>query len=108
MRCTINDTKYTIKEVEQNNFFEHDNHTKKDGYFFGQTHFDIQEIWICKSLSKEKKKKTLIHELTHVYIHEYFTTQEIQIDEEVLCDIHANCHDLIHNIVEKYFNIAYK
>lgn len=104
MRCTINGAKYLIKEVEQKDFVEHGEHNKDDGYFFGQTHFDIQEIWLCKSLSKEKKKKTLIHELTHVYIHEYLTTQEIQPNEETLCDIHANCHDLIHNIIEKYFS----
>lgn len=108
MKCIINNTKYLIKEVEQKDFINHDSHNKDDGYFFGQTHFDIQEIWLCKTLSNEKKRKTLIHELTHVYIKEYLTTQEIEPNEEVLCDIHANSHDMIHSIVEKYFNIIDK
>ena len=60
-----------------------------------------------KDIHIEIKKKTLYHELTHVYIREYLTSRDISPDEEVLCDISANSHDIIHKIVEDYFNGGY-
>lgn len=99
----MNDVKYQIKEVEQKDFWEY-KVNEEDGYYYGQSHFQTQEIWLDKTLSKEKKKKTLYHELTHVYIREYLTSRDITPDEEVLCDISANSHDIIHKIVEDYFN----
>ena len=36
-------------------------------------------------------------------IREYLTSRDIKPDEEVLCDISANSHDIIHKIVEDYF-----
>ena len=98
----MNDVKYQIKEVEQKDFWEY-KVNEEDGYYYGQSHFQTQEIWLDKTLSKEKKKKTLYHELTHVYIREYLTSRDITPDEEVLCDISANSHDIIHKIVEDYF-----
>lgn len=73
-----------------------------------------QKIWIdtnanCDPGMKrlcmidKKKKKTLYHELTHVYIREYLTSRDIDPNEEVLCDISANSHDIIHKIIENYF-----
>lgn len=98
----MNDVKYQIREVEQKDFWEY-KVNEEDGYYYGQSHFQTQEIWLDKTLSKEKKKKTLYHELTHVYIREYLTSRDITPDEEVLCDISANSHDIIHQIVEDYF-----
>ena len=60
-------------------------------------------ILIDKDLSYSRKRKTLIHELTHVYIREYVTTREVDINEETLCDIAANSHDVIHEILDEYF-----
>ena len=99
----MNNVEYEIKEVNQEelNKWETD---EKDGYYYGQTHFMTQEVWLDKTLSKERKRKTLIHELTHVYIREHLTTRDISPDEEVLCDINANSHDIIHKIVKEYFN----
>lgn len=102
MNFTMNNVKYTIKEVAQEKFYKLE---EGDGYYYGQTHFAEQEVWIDETLSKERKKKTLYHELTHVYIREYLTTRDIEPNEEVLCDIVANSHDIIHNIVEKWENI---
>lgn len=100
MKFNMNGVPYTIKEVEQNEFNQIE---QEDGYYFGQSHFFTQEIWLDKSLNKERKKKALYHELTHCYIREYLTTGDITPNEEVLCDISANSHDIIHEIVEKYF-----
>ena len=49
------------------------------------------------------KRKTLIHELTHCYIREYITHEEKNYSEEMVADISANSHDIIHKIVEDYF-----
>ena len=98
----MNGVEYEIKEVEEKDFWEY-KVEEQDGYYYGQTHFMTQEVWIDKTLPKEKKRKTLIHELTHVYIREYLTSRDISPDEEVLCDISANSHDIIHKIAEDYF-----
>lgn len=99
----MNDITYTIKEVEQKEFWNYQV-DEEDGYYHGQSHFQTQEVWIDKDLSAEKKRKTLYHELVHVYIREFLTTRDISPNEEVLCDISANSHDIIHKIVEDYFH----
>ena len=101
MKFKMNEIEYEIKEVEQEELMKYRN--QDEGYYYGQSHFIEQEIWLDKELNKEKKRKTLIHELTHVYIREYITSRDIEPDEEVLCDIAANSHDIIHKIVHEYF-----
>lgn len=101
MKFVMNRIEYTIKEVSQKEFWDYQV-DEQDGYYYGQSHFQTQEVWIDKDLSLEKKIKTLYHELTHVYIREYLTTRDIEPNEEVLCDIVANSHDIIHKIVEDY------
>lgn len=103
MEFEMNDSFYAIIEVSQEEL-QKEIADEDDGYYYGQTRFQKQIILIDKDLSVERKRKTLIHELTHVYIREYLTTRDIKPDEEVLCDIHANCHDIIHEILDKYFN----
>lgn len=102
MKFKMNGVEFEIKEVEQSEMSKWQC-DEEDSYYYGQTHFMTQEVWIDKILSKEKKRKTLIHELTHVYIREYLTSRDISPNEEVLCDINANSHDIIHKIVEDYF-----
>lgn len=101
MKFKMNDVEYIIKEISQDKF---DKLEDDDGYFYGQSHFFTQEVLIDNSQPLERKRKTLYHELTHVYIREYLTTRDINTDEEVVCDVHANSHDIIHKIVEDYFN----
>jgi Zn-dependent peptidase ImmA (M78 family) len=97
----MNGVPYTIIEVEQKEFNQIE---EGDGYYFGQSRFFSQEIYLEKSLSIEKKRKTLYHELMHCYIREYLTTRDTDnFSEEMLCDISANAHDIIHEIVEEYF-----
>ena len=51
---------------------------------------------------------TLIHELTHCYIDNYITHCKKQYSEEDVADIVANSYDIIHEIVNKYFEIENK
>ena len=101
----INRSDYVIKEVSQEELLK-TIVDEEDGYYYGQTRFPIQTIFIDKDLSYERKKKTLYHELMHVYIREYLTTRDISPNEEVMCDISANSHDIIHDIVEDYFKVV--
>lgn len=101
----MNKAIYEIKEVSQD-YLSTQIVDEEDGYYYGQTRFPIQTIFIDKDLLYERKKKTLYHELMHVYIREYLTTRDISPNEEVMCDISANSHDIIHNIVEDYFKVV--
>ena len=103
MKFTMNNSEYKIKEVSQSELIKEIS-DEDDGYYYGQTRFPIQTILIDKYLSTERKRKTLYHELMHVYIREYLTTRDISPNEEIMCDISANSHDIIHKIVEDYFN----
>ena len=102
MKFEMNKSHYEIKEVTQEEL-QKEIVDEEDGYYYGQTRFQKQVVLIDKDLSYERKRKTLIHELTHVYIREFVTTRDINPNEEVLCDINANSHDIIHKIVEDYF-----
>lgn len=102
MEFKMNKSHYEIKEVTQEEL-QKEIADEEDGYYYGQTRFQKQVVLIDKDLSYERKRKTLIHELTHVYIREFVTTRDINPNEEVLCDINANSHDIIHKIVEDYF-----
>ena len=108
MRFEINGTIWNIIEVSQASFWEDDNELEKMNareYFLGRTKFDKNEIWLYENLNKEQKRKTLYHELLHCYRGSYLTFTSIDNwDEDFWCDVSANSHDIIHAIVEKYFN----
>ena len=102
----MNNSKWTIYEVEQKLFWEDDgklDEMNSGVEFLGRCKFLPQEIWIFKDLSLEQKKKTLYHELLHCYKGCYITFEELNnIPEDFCCDISANSHDIIHSIVEEY------
>lgn len=109
----MNNVEYTIKEVSQQEYKElrikEDEEEGveisdvKSGIYQGSTHHTKGVVYIDKNLPHEIKRKTLIHELTHCYIREYITHEEKAYNEEMVADISANSHDIIHKIVEDYF-----
>lgn len=76
------------------------------GYYYGQTHFITQEIWISDDVPDTQLNKTLFHELMHCYIRMYITTQDLEYNEESLCDISANAYEIITSIITDF--IIYK
>lgn len=101
----MNNSKWTIYEVEQKLFWEDDgklDEMNKVDYFLGRCKFELQEIWLYENLPLEQKKKTLYHELLHCYKASYLTFNNIEGDEDFWCDVTANSHDIIHSIVEEY------
>lgn len=110
MDFRINNRNWEIKELSQEEMRETYKNYKYDGEpaegkYFGLTYFDKQIILIDKDLHIEQKQQTLMHELMHCYLGTYgFTNSHDQYNEEDVCNISANSHDVIHAIIEKYFH----
>ena len=75
---------------------------------FGLTNFCEQKIYLNNDMCKGIKQHTLMHELMHCYLAEYCSIEQNNYTEEIMCDISANSHDIIHKIVEDYFNTQKK
>lgn len=83
---------------------EEENVKSIDRRYFGITYFDEQTIYIDEDLPVDRKRATLIHELTHCYISNYITHRyEESYDEEMVADIVSNSYDIITEIINKYF-----
>lgn len=103
MTFIINNEKWKIKEVKQYEFWEYEKKEQDGGYYQGQIHYNRNEIWLDVDLPKDKKKKTLYHELMHCYINTHISTYDFDLTEDIICDISANSHDIIHQIAKDYF-----
>lgn len=112
MKFKINNREWIIREVSQSAIKNMQNIRKAnkeenlestDCRYFGITYVDVQKIYIDEDLPLDRKKATLIHELTHCYIANYITHQEKNYDEEMVADIVSNSFDIIRGIVDKYF-----
>jgi hypothetical protein len=102
MKFEMNGRTYIIKEVPQDDLQQANGEI--EGTYFGLTVPSKQEILIWEELLKEQKRKTLLHELFHCYTMNYLTFNELEFKEDDWADISANSHDMIHKIVEDYFN----
>lgn len=101
MNFKINNRTWKIIEVTQEQLQKENGPI--DGEYFGLTIPRIQEIWLLETLHKEQKRRTLMHELLHCYVFCYVTSNYLDFKEDDYCDLFANSHDIIHEIVEKYF-----
>lgn len=104
----MNNRDWEILELSQDDIVKHIIEYKYDGEpqkgrYFGQTFIDEQRIYIDKDLHPEQKRATLIHELMHCYIGSYLFENSKEYTEEDLCNISSNSHDIIHSIVDRYF-----
>lgn len=106
MEFLINNRTWVIKEVNQENIKkiikDYDGAVEFEGQYFGTTLPKFQTIYLDKDICVEQKRQTLMHELMHCYITCYLFDLK-NLDEEVLCNISACSHDIIHKIVENYF-----
>lgn len=103
MEFKINNRKWIIKEVTQDEIKEIENETELNGNIFGLTIYEKQTIYLWKDMAEEQKRQTLLHELMHCYIGCYVSFQDLVLNEEVMCHISANSHDIIHKIITDYF-----
>lgn len=113
MKFKMNDIEFEIIEMEQTDYKqsriaenERDGCKAEEtetGVYLGATHHKTCKIYLDKSQPKDRKRRTLLHELMHCYIYEYIGHSEMQFSDEDIADISANSHDIIHKIVENYF-----
>lgn len=94
---SLEDGKNFINSIDMNFL------AKSMDWFGGFSDFTTQTIFINNNMCKEAKIYTLLHELGHCYIQSYIkTTTNLEYYEDILCDIVANSHYVIHDIVEQY------
>lgn len=100
MEFEINNTKWTIKEVDEATI----NNEMKNDYTMGVTIYKTQEILLLKD--QANLIKTLKRELIHVWLYEYGHAQndETKYNYEDVCEIVASSNNFINEIVEKYKN----
>ena len=112
MKFKMNNREWIIRETSQSDIKsmqnkrranEEENLKSITPRYYGVTYCDMQEIYIDKDLPVDRKRATLIHELTHCYIDNYITHDDKQYSEEDVADIVSNSYDIIHEIVDKYF-----
>lgn len=107
MKFKINNKNWEIKEVDQERMREelkkHNDSIAEFGKYYGLTYADIQTIFLDKDLCLDRKRSTLLHELGHCYIITFITHQDKNYNEEDVVDIISNSHDIIRDIVDKYF-----
>ncbi len=104
MRFKINNTEWTIEEVDEATI---NNEMKSDGTL-GVTIYKTQTIMLLKD--QANIIKTLKHELTHVWLYEYGHNQndEKTFTYEDVCEIVANSNDFINEIVKQYNSMKLK
>lgn len=114
MEFSFGDINWKIIEVTQKFIKEKYNHRKAEKEesedvnslstrYYGATFYDEGAIYIDRDIPEDRKIKTLLHELTHVYINEKITHQDKQYDEEMVCDIVSNSHSFVTAVVQEYF-----
>lgn len=116
MKFRINGTNWEIKEATQEQLKTIKNSRAGSGEkedikslterYYGITFTDLCIIYLDQDLPQERKRKTLLHELAHCYIVSYITHEEKNYNEEMVADIVANSHDIIKDIVDKYFEVV--
>lgn len=116
MKFRINGTNWEIKEATQEQLKTIKNSRAGNGEkedikslterYYGITFTDLCIIYLDQDLPQERKRKTLLHELAHCYIVSYITHEEKNYNEEMVADIVANSHDIIKDIVDKYFEVV--
>lgn len=105
MEFKINNHEWEIIEIAREEIKEiYEKETKEETLMvYGLTSYYNHKIYINKELCFDMKRKTIMHELMHCYIEEYVSLELENYEEETLCNISANSHDIIHKIVEDYF-----
>ena len=95
-KVKINNLEYTIEEVDEIG--------KSDdgGTYSGQIDYIDQKILILKRLSKEQKKNTLRHELTHAFLWAYGFAQMESLHYETICDFVGIYSEQIVKIANEY------
>ncbi len=94
----INKIKYQIKVVDSNEINKPQKDNDED-IVIGLSDCVNQVIYLDKNLTPDRMRQTLIHELAHAYMNEYYPTS--WFDEEVLCNFVAIYAEDIIKVADK-------
>ena len=100
----INGLNYEIVEEGNGahcNMLDDSNYMDERGSMMGTCDNVHGKIYIHRDLEPERKKRTLIHELTHAIIDANGLNRDFS--EENVCDFVENHYHTINTIVENYF-----
>lgn len=100
MKFEINNTEWTIEEVEKDKMAY-----ESDAWTLGLTTYAEQKILLLKG--QPNIVRTLKHELTHVWLYEHGHNQHREdknYNYEDICEIVASSNDFINEVVEQYKN----
>lgn len=99
MKVKIKDLEYEIVEKDDGEkvFKDKDNQMR-----LGLTEYRQQKIYLLKEMTADRKKRVLIHELTHAFIEAYGMIEEFK--EEQVCEFMAVHSREINTICDKYFD----
>lgn len=113
MRFVLNGIEYEIIELSQLDYkkirIKNNEETGveekgiEEGIYYGSSDNYSCKIYIDKNMPIDRKRKILMHELTHCYIYEYITHSDYEFTIEEVCDLVANSHDIIDEIINNYF-----
>lgn len=94
---------WEIKEINNSEMNMMCGSDLKDSFTHGTTEYSENIIYINKD--SPIMKRTLYHELMHCFLYEFgHNPWEKEFNAEDVCEISACSHDMIHEIVKKYFN----
>lgn len=107
MKLTINNQNFEIIEQGDGDNVYLNNPNDDKVMRIGCTDFLNNTIYLHKSLpTLEKKKQTLIHELTHAYIYAFGFSTEEYFNHELVCEfIEAYGRDIIRT-ADEYFRMG--
>lgn len=101
MKFKMNSNVWKIKEISNEDMNKLTG-GKEDCFTHGTTEYDSMTIYLNKKVLN--KRATLYHELCHCYLYEYGHNQwNRKFEYEDVCEIVSTSHNIIHDIVEKYF-----
>ncbi len=96
MKVKIKDLEYEIIEEGDGDKVYKDNQMR-----LGLCEYRQQKIYLLKDMTFDRKKRVLIHELTHAFIEAYGMLGEF--NEEQVCEFMAVHSREINDICDKYF-----
>jgi Zn-dependent peptidase ImmA (M78 family) len=102
MKFKINGSCWIIKEMDTKELskrFE----GEENEFLYGFCSYTENKIYLNNMLCENRKKHTLIHELTHCWTMENGWGFNENVSREDLCNIVAGINNFINEITEKYF-----
>ena len=104
MKFKMNNRDWKIIECNQTKMNEVEGTVEENGSkYFGLCCYDKQIIYLWEDLHEQQKRETLMHELIHCYMGVYCSFEDVAWNTDLVCNICANSHDMIHKIVNDYF-----